>query len=138
MHDESPGAFQNATLDAMRIAVGLAFFTHGGQKIFGWFGGFGQSGTAELMTRFGAAGVIEVVAGTLLVLGLFTRPAAFIASGEMAAAYIWAHWAGQGEMWWWENGGELALLYCFVWLFFAARGAGPFSLDAVLRRRSEA
>ncbi len=138
MHDESPGTVRNAALDAMRIAVGIAFFTHGGQKIFAWFGGFGQSGTAELMTRFGAAGIIEVVAGTLLVLGLFTRPAAFIASGEMAVAYVWMHWAGQGEMWWWENGGELALVYCFVWLFFAAWGAGPFSLDAVLRGRSEA
>lgn len=137
MNDETRRKLRTASLAAMRVVLGLAFFTHGGQKIFGWFGGFGQDGTAELVTRFGVAGLIEVVAGVLIVLGLFTRPAAFIASGEMAVAYIWAHWAGQGDMWWWENGGELALVYCFVWLFLAMRGPGPFSLDAKLGRLPE-
>lgn len=125
-----------AALSAMRIVLAVAFFSHGAQKIFGWFGGFGQGGTADLMSRFGVAGVIEVVAGTLIMLGLFTCPAAFIASGEMAVAYVWMHWARRGEMWWWANGGELPLIFAFVWLFFAVRGAGPFSLDALWRRRS--
>ena len=121
--------------DILRIAVGLTYFVHGAQKLFGWFGGFGESGTVELMTRWGAAGVIETVAGALLVLGLFTRPAAFIASGEMAVAYFWMHWARSGEMWWWGNRGERVMIYAFVWLFFAAWGSGAFSLDGWLKRR---
>lgn len=123
---------------ALRIAAGLAYFSHGGQKLFGWFGGFGpEGGTAELLSEFGAAGLIEVAAGALIVLGLFTRPAALIASGEMAVAYFWKHWGGSGEMWWWENRGELVMVYAFLWLFFAATGAGRLSLDARRRRRGE-
>lgn len=120
----------------LRIAAGVAFWSHGAQKLLGWFGGVGQDGgTVELMSRFGVAGVIELVGGALLALGLFTRPVAFIASGEMAVAYFWMHWARSGEMWWWENRGEVVLLYSFIWLFFAAAGAGPWSLDAMLRSR---
>ena len=116
---------------ALRIAAGLAYFSHGAQKLFGWFGGMGPNGgTVELMSRFGAAGLIETICGAALVLGLFTRPAAFIASGEMAVAYFWMHWGGSGQMWWWENRGEVVMLFSFIWLFFAAAGAGPFSLDA--------
>lgn len=115
---------------ALRIAAGLAFFSHGAQKILGWFGGFGEAGTAQLMSEYGAAGMIELVGGALIVLGLFTRPAAFIASGEMAVAYFWKHWGSSGEMWWWDNRGELVMVYSFLWLFFAIWGPGPFSLDA--------
>jgi len=122
---------------ALRIAAGLAFFSHGAQKILGWFGGFGEAGTAELMTEFGAAGMIELVGGALIVLGLFTRPAALIASGEMAVAYFWKHAGGSGELWWWDNRGELVMVYSFVWLFFAVWGAGPFSLDAWRHRRGD-
>lgn len=117
-------------LTALRVAAGLAFFSHGAQKLLGWFGGWGDGGTVELMSRYGVAGVIELVAGMGMVLGLFTRPLAFIASGEMAVAYLWAHVGGSGVIWWWANRGELAMVYSFVWLFFAARGAGPWSLDA--------
>jgi putative oxidoreductase len=132
-------AFIDPTLAALRIVAGLGYFSHGAQKIFGWFGGFGpDGGTAELMSRFGAAGVIEVVCGTAIVLGLFTRPAAFLASGQMAGAYFLAHVAGADALFWWANGGELAMVYCFLWLYFAARGAGEFSLDAVLAKRSGA
>lgn len=121
---------------ALRIAAGLAYFSHGAQKLFGWFGGFGPSGgSVELMTRFGAAGVIEVVTGALIVLGLFTRPAAFLASGEMAVTYFWMHWTQSGRMWWWENRGELPLLYAFIFFLYFAWGAGPASLDGLLRRR---
>jgi putative oxidoreductase len=121
--------FRTIAHTGLRIAAGLAYASHGAQKLLGWFGGFGDGGTAELMSRFGAAGVIETVAGTCIVLGLFTRPLAFLASGEMAVAYFWIHMGGGGQVWWWKNHGELPLLYSFIWLLFAAWGAGPCSLD---------
>jgi putative oxidoreductase len=117
--------------NAWRIMIGFAFFTHGGQKIFGWFG---ASQAADLMSRFGIAGIIEVVGGALIMLGLFTRPTAFICAGEMAVAYWWMH-AGRADpfsIWHWDNRGELVLVYCFTWLFLAAIGPGSFSLDAKL------
>jgi putative oxidoreductase len=128
--------FRSFAQAALRIAAGAAFFTHGGQKLFGWFGGMGpDGGTAELMSRFGIAGVIEVVAGACLVLGFLTRPMAFLAAGEMAVAYFWIHAGGSGKIWWWQNRGELALLYAFIWLLFAAWGPGPASLDQWWRGR---
>ena len=139
MTSDAPALFRTVAQTALRIAAGLAFFTHGAQKMLGWFGGFGpDGGTADLMSRFGAAGVIETLAGICLVLGLATRPLALIASGEMAVAYFWMHWGRTSEMWWWHNRGELPLLYAFVWLLFAAWGAGPVSLDAWLERRRAA
>jgi putative oxidoreductase len=120
---------------ALRIAAGLAYFSHGAQKLLGWFGGFGEGGTAPLLSRFGAAGIIETVAGACIVCGLFTRPLAFIASGEMAVAYFWMHWGRSGQMWWWQNRGEVVMLYAFIWLLFAAWGAGPLSLDAWRAKR---
>ena len=120
----------------LRIVAGLAYFSHGAAKLLGWFGGMGPDGGAvDLMSRYGAAGIIETVGGTLLVLGLFTRPVAFIASGEMAVAYFWMHWGATGSPWWWENRGEIVMLFSFIWLFFAAAGAGPLSLDARLVAR---
>ena len=121
---------------ALRIVAGAAFFSHGAQKLFGWFGGMGpDGGTVELMSKFGAAGVIEAVCGACLVLGLATRLVALIASGEMAVAYWWMHVGGSGKIWWWENRGELAMLFCFIWLVYAAWGAGPFSVDRWLESR---
>ena len=121
---------------ALRIFAGAAYFSHGAQKLLGWFGGMGpDGGTVELMSRFGVAGVIELVGGALLVLGLGTRLVAFIASGEMAVAYWWIHAGGSGKIFWWENRGEMVMLYCFIWLVFAAWGAGPFSLDSWLESR---
>ena len=127
-----------AAQSALRIAAGLAYFSHGAQKLLGWFGGMGpDGGTVELMSRFGAAGIIETVGGALLILGLFTRPVAFICSGEMAVAYFWMHWGGEpGKLFWWQNRGEVVMLFSFIWLFFAAAGAGPFSLDAWRSQRS--
>lgn len=122
--------------NALRIAAGLMFFTHGAQKLLGWFGGFGpDGGTAELASRFGIAGIIELVGGALVTLGLFTGPAAFIMSGEMAVAYFWMHAMGSDSIWWWQNRGELVALYSFIWFYFAWAGAGSFSLDAMLGRR---
>jgi putative oxidoreductase len=107
----------------MRIVFGFLFIFHGLQKIFGLFGGR----TAELISLRGLAGVIELVAGTMIMLGWFTRPAAFIASGQMAAAYFMSH--QPAGTWPIQNRGELAVLYCFAFLYFAARGAGPLSVD---------
>lgn len=121
---------------ALRIAVGLTYWSHGAQKILGLLGGFGpDGGTVELMLRFGAAGLIELICGTLIVLGLGTRWAAFLASGEMAVAYFWIHTGGSGKIFWWENRGELVMIYSFVFLVLAAWGSGPASVDAVLARR---
>lgn len=116
---------------ALRVVAGLAYFSHGAQKLFGWFGGVGpDGGAAELMSRYGAAGVIEVVAGACIAIGLGTRLLAFIASGEMAVAYFWMHVGSSGSLWWWQNGGEVVMLFSFIFLLYAAWGAGPYSIDA--------
>jgi len=121
---------------ALRIAAGCAYFSHGAQKLLGWFGGFGPGGgTAELMSRFGAAGAIETIGGALLILGLFTRPVAFITAGEMAVTYFWMHVSTSGQLFWWKNHGEAPLLYCFIWFLFAAWGPGSFSLDVRIRKQ---
>jgi putative oxidoreductase len=117
----------------MRIAVGIMFWSHGAQKLLGWFG----SDPVELASRFGIAGILEFVGGLLIVLGLFTRPVAFILAGEMAVAYFWIH-VGNNGLWWWANRGELAAVYAFVFLAISAFGAGPYSLDAVLATRRAA
>jgi putative oxidoreductase len=132
-------SFENVALTALRVGAGLAYFSHGGQKIFGWFGGMGPNGGGvELMSRFGAAGMIEVVLGALIVVGLFTRAAAFVASGEMAVTYFWMHAGQSGEIFWWTNRGELPMVYAFVFLYFAARGAGPYSLDGMIAKKADA
>jgi len=129
--------FQEYAWTVLRVIVGLAFMTHGLPKQFGLLGGFGGEGeAAALMSRFGVAGVLETFGGLMIVLGLFTRPVAFLLSGEMAIAYFWIH-VPRGGPWWWENGGELAMLFSFVFLLFAAWGAGPLSVDAKLSARRE-
>lgn len=134
-----PERYLPATHAALRIAAGLAYFTHGAQKLLGWFGGFGpDGGTAELMSRFGAAGTIELICGALIAVGFGTRWAAFIASGEMAVAYFWIHTGGSGKIFWWENRGELVMLYSFIFLVLAAWGSGAFSVDNALARRGKA
>lgn len=110
----------------LRIAAGFLFFQHGLPKLFG---GFGQRGPVELMSQLGLAGIIEVVGGALISIGLFTSPVAFIASGEMAVAYFQQH-LPRG-FWPIQNGGELAALYCFVFLYFAAVGSGKWSVDSL-------
>jgi putative oxidoreductase len=107
---------------AFRIVTGFLFAFHGAQKLFGAFGGQAQ----PLASMPGAAGTIELVCGVLVMVGVLTGLAAFLASGEMAAAYFLAH-APKG-LWPIENRGELAALYCFAFLYIAARGAGMWSL----------
>jgi putative oxidoreductase len=138
MSPEFDAKFKSFSVNALRIAAGATYFSHGAQKLFGWFGGMGPNhGTVDLMTKFGAAGVIEATCGAMIILGLFTRPFAFIASGEMAVTYFWMHWGGSGHMWWWDNHGELPLLYSFIWLTYAAFGAGSFSVDAMIAKRGK-
>ncbi len=121
--DRFLGRFAPQIYALMRIAVGLLFACHGAQKLFGLFGGQ----QVELMTKFGLAGVIEFVGGLMIAAGFLTSFVAFIASAEMAYAYFTAHTPrGLVPI---QNGGEPALLFCFVFLFIAARGAGPWSLD---------
>jgi len=122
------GAYSPYLYAVMRIVVGLLFACHGAQKLFGMFGGIDRAGgTAPLMSMFGLAGVIELVGGLLIAVGLFTGYAAFIASGEMAGAYFMAH-LPRG-FWPILNTGELAALYCFVFLYIASRGAVAWGVD---------
>ena len=108
---------------AFRVVTGVLFAFHGAQKILGLFGGQ----QPPVGSQFWFAGVIELVCGILIAIGLLTGLAALLASGEMAAAYFIAH-APKGT-WPIENGGELAAVYCFAFLFIAARGAGIWSVD---------
>jgi putative oxidoreductase len=121
--------FGGVTHALLRIVAGFMFMLHGGQKLFGWFGGInGQGGTADLLSMPGIGGVLELAGGALIIIGLFTRPVAFILSGEMAVAYFMMHLPN--GFWPIQNQGELAALYSFTWLFFAFNGAGPLSVDA--------
>jgi putative oxidoreductase len=113
----------------MRIVAGLLFACHGAQKLFGALGGIdGRGATPPLASLFGLAGLIEFFGGLLIALGLWAGYAAFVASGQMAAAYFIAH-LPRG-FWPILNTGELAVLFCFVFLYIASRGAGPWSIDA--------
>ncbi len=116
------GRWSEQIYAVLRIVVGFLFACHGAQKLFGVLGG--QKVTEPLMI---AAGVIELGAGLLVLLGFFAAFAAFLASGMMAVAYFMAH-APQG-LWPIQNGGELAVVYCFVFLYIAAHGAGIWSID---------
>ena len=120
----------------LRIGAGLLFLQHGLQKMFGMLGGFGGTpgATAPLASLMGAAGILEVAGGMLLVLGLWTRPVAFVLLGQMLVAFLVAHLPRGG--WPIENGGELPLLFALVFTFIAAAGAGPASVDALARRPS--
>jgi putative oxidoreductase len=119
---------------ALRIVTGFLFFQHGYPKLFGSLPGSGEDeGPAEFLSIIWVSGVLEVVGGALILLGLLTRPVAFILAGEMAVAYFWRH-APRG-FWPGSNNGELAALYCFVFLYLCAAGGGEWSVDAWLRRR---
>jgi len=126
-------SFEPYALSLLRIVVGFTFSLHGYQKVFGLFGGLGHGATAHLASLLGVAGVLETFGGVLIFLGLYTRPVAFIMCGEMAVAYFHQH-APRG-LWPISNGGELAVLYCFVFLLLASAGAGPWSLDRAIRKK---
>ncbi|MBI3996252.1 MAG: DoxX family protein [Candidatus Omnitrophica bacterium] len=115
----------------LRVVAGLLFFQVGAMKLFGWFGGMPPG--ASMTTQLWIGGALEVVGGLAIMLGLFTRPVAFILSGEMAVAY-WQFHAPHGA-WPVLNHGEPAVLFCFIFLYMAAQGGGDFSLDALLWRK---
>ncbi len=123
-------------LSVLRIVIGFLFIEYGTAKLYGWPAPLMPGGgTAPLLTLPGIAGFLEAYGGILILLGLLTRPVAFLLSGEMAVAYFIGH-AGHG-FWPVINQGAPAVFYCFAFLYFSAAGAGPWSLDA-LRRGSTA
>ena len=121
-------AWSPQLLSVLRIVVALLYLLHGTQKLLA-LPASATGATVPLASRLGAASVIEIVGGTLILLGLFTHLAAFICSGEMAAAYFLVH-APRAPLPL-QNSGELPVLFCFIFLYLAAAGAGAWSLDAV-------
>ena len=113
----------------LRIVAGVLFACHGAQKLFGALGGTAMTSNPMML----AAGLIEFGGGLLIALGLFASWAAFLASGQMAVAYFMVH--AKGGFWPIVNKGELAVVYCFLFLYIAARGSGPYSVDAMMRRK---
>jgi putative oxidoreductase len=119
----------------LRIVAGFTFSLHGMQKLLGLFGGLnGKGATVPFASLLWFAGGLELIGGLLLILGLFTSPVAFILCGEMAVAYFRAHFPhGLLPL---LNHGELAVLYCFIFLYLCVAGAGPLSLDSLIRKKS--
>lgn len=118
--------FAPYVLSVLRVVAGLLFFLHGPQKLLG----FPPSPrpAPELFSLLGAAATLEVIGGALLIIGLFTRPVAFVMSGLMAFAYFIAH--APRSFWPTTNGGDAAILFCFLFLYLVFAGGGPWSLDA--------
>jgi putative oxidoreductase len=123
-------AWRPYVLSAFRIVIAFLFIAHGTQKLFGVPSDKPMQ-TMKWMSQFGVAGMLETFGGAFVFLGLFTRPVAFVLCGEMAVAYFQAH-AG-GGFWPILNHGELAVLYCFSYLYLAVAGGGPLSIDAMRR-----
>ena len=129
---QTASAWAPRILSVLRIVTGLLFIEHGTMKFFNFppsemFAG----GAVPLFSLYGFAGALELVGGALIILGLFTRPVAFILSGEMAFAYFMGHMLPEGSSFYpANNGGEAAIMYCFVFLYLACAGAGPWSADA--------
>ena len=119
----------------LRVVAGFTFSLHGMQKLLGLFSGFNGKGAAvPFASLFWFAGALELIGGLLVILGLFTSPVAFILCGEMAVAYFKAHFPhGLLPL---VNHGELAVLYCFIFLYLCTAGAGPLSLDSLVRKKS--
>jgi putative oxidoreductase len=121
-------------LSILRIVAAFLFVQIGTAKLFAFPAAvMPGGGTASLTSLPGVAGILETVGGALLLVGLFTRPVAFLLSGEMAVAYFIGH-AGKG-LWPVLNGGGPAISFCFIWLYLSAAGPGPWSIDALRRRK---
>lgn len=119
------GRFESYAYAILRIVVGFLLACHGAQKLFGVLGG----NQVELASQFGVAGIIEFFGGLLILIGLFTSWAAFLCSGLMAVAYFIAH-HGEGGYLPIQNGGELATVYAFLFLYMACKGGGIWSVDS--------
>lgn len=122
-------------LSVLRIISAFLFMAHGAQKLFGFLAGPDKP-TPPLLSQMGIGGILEFFGGALLLVGLFTRPVAFVLSGMMAVAYFQMH--APNGFWPLQNRGELAVVYCFLFLFFAVAGGGAWSLDRLLRREKVA
>ena len=119
-------------LSVLRIVAAVMFMQAGTIKLFGWPMAMPDGASAPMLSQVWIGAVLELVGGALLIVGLFTRPVAFILSGEMAVAYFQFH-APQG-FWPIVNQGQPAVLYCFIFLYLSAAGPGPWSLDALRRK----
>ena len=129
--NDTLAAWTPRALSVLRIITGLLIIQHGMGKLLG-FPAFPAYANVQLMSLSGAAGIIELIGGALLILGLWTQPVAFILSGEMAFAYFIGHFPkGFHPL---INGGTLAALYCFTCLYLSTAGAGPWSLDASMKK----
>jgi putative oxidoreductase len=117
----------------LRVVSAFLLMQAGGLILFGWFGGMPGGAKVNLMSQTGIGGILEFFGGILILLGLFTRPVAFILSGMMAVAYWQFHFPN--GRWPLQNQGMPAVLLCFIFLYIAAMGAGPWSLDALIRSR---
>ncbi|HEX6199425.1 MAG TPA: DoxX family protein [Thermoanaerobaculia bacterium] len=126
------GRYSEHIYALLRIVAGWCFLLHGSQKLLGWPGD--RPPIDDLVSRMGLAGIIELVGGILILLGLFASIAAFIASGQMAVAYWMVHAAEGTPFFPLMNGGEPAVLFCFIFLLVAAKGAGKWSVAAVLNK----
>jgi len=128
--------FEPFARSLLRIVAGFTFSLHGMQKVLGLFGGMnGKGGTVAFGSLLWVAGGLELIGGLLLILGLFTSPVAFVLCGEMAVAYFRAHFPhGFLPL---VNHGELAALYCFIFLYLWTAGAGPLSLDYLVRKKRD-
>ncbi len=133
-----PAWLPSTTHALLRVFAGALFMQHGVRKLFGLLldAEASWSGPPEALSQMWFAGVLEVFGGALIVVGLFTRPVAFLLAGEMAVAYFQSH--APRSFWPILNGGEPAVLFCFIFLYLFATGPGPFSVDAWLRGRRDA
>lgn len=129
--------YEEITLALLRLVAGFLFWQHGAQKLLGALGGFGGTpgARAPVASQMGVAGLLEFFGGLLLALGLFTRPVAFVLAGMMAVAYFQGH--APNGFWPLLNKGELAVLYCFVFLYLSSRGGGRYSIDGMRGGRDD-
>jgi putative oxidoreductase len=141
MNFDALNKYQPYALTALRVITALAFMAHGTQKMFGFPASqMGGGGGFELFSMMGAAAVLEVFGGLAILVGLFTRPVAFILAGQMAYAFWFVHvpMMGQGNIIPVANGGDGAVLFCFVFLYLIFAGPGAFSVDETMKSRSGA
>ena len=130
MFSPSPSSLSSYVLSVVRIVVGLLFLEHGSSKFLGFPV---APHVPQAMSMSGVGGMLELAGGALIAVGLFTRPVAFLLCGEMAVAYFYAHFPR--NFFPVINGGDAAILFCFVFLYLVFAGAGPWSLDALVSRR---
>ena len=127
-----PSRWSPYLLSVLRIVAAFTFISHGTQKLFA-FPVLEPRNPVPLLSMLGLASTLEIVGGSLMLLGLFTRPVAFVLAGEMAFAYFLGH--APRSFWPVVNEGEVAVLFCMIWLYLASAGAGRWSLDALWRGR---